>query len=199
MFFATMHDHQHTVFMPSAHFSWSHMSCRSGSCISAPQAECKRLLAELLHVPALHTGSFRALQTNLQTQSSWLRGADAANGGQRDASGLSFSFDVQARHRSVVLHWRFQECMWPSTLCADVRSVWRTGVVLSEIRMSMHTAAGKVLRLQFSSQEWMQKWAHLILRRSQWSMLQMVGQAAQAALKMPSLKREQWMQRHPEP
>ena len=64
---------------------------------SATQAECKRLLAELLHAPALHTGSFRALQTNLQTQSSWLRGADAASGSQRDASGLSFSFDVQAR------------------------------------------------------------------------------------------------------
>lgn len=62
------------------------------------QAECKRLLAELLHAPALHTGSFRALQTNLQTQSSWLRGANATSGSQRNASGLSFSFDVQARH-----------------------------------------------------------------------------------------------------
>lgn len=29
-------------------------------------------------------------------ESGWLRGSDTANGGQRDASGLSFSFDVQA-------------------------------------------------------------------------------------------------------
>ena len=80
---------------------------------SATQAECKRLLAELLHAPALHTGSFRALQINLQTQSSWLRGADATNGSQRDASGLSFSFDVQARRARVdrtLLFWALQLC-----------------------------------------------------------------------------------------
>ncbi|KAK9837523.1 hypothetical protein WJX81_008555 [Elliptochloris bilobata] len=67
-------------------------ACAAWGCM---QAECKRLLAELLHAPALHTQSFKALQTNLQTQSGWLRGSDTANGGQRNASGLSFSFDVQ--------------------------------------------------------------------------------------------------------
>ncbi len=63
---------------------------------AAPQAECKRLLAELLHAPSLQATSFKTLQSNLQTQSGWMRGGDAApGGGHRDASGLSFSFDVQ--------------------------------------------------------------------------------------------------------
>ncbi len=41
--------------------------CRMQNC-TRRQAECKRLLAELLHAPALHSASFKALQTNLQTR-----------------------------------------------------------------------------------------------------------------------------------
>lgn len=43
--------------------------CRVQKC-TARQAECKRLLAELLHAPVLHSASFKALQTNLQTRAS---------------------------------------------------------------------------------------------------------------------------------